>query len=124
MLPYLLLTVQYCILNSTGTGINATLANASDTTAFLQFLNSSPCLGGSSALGFGILAIALLVAFGVMALRFDIAVAGAVAGWFGVVISLFLIQLGLLSPNTIGVALALNIIMTVITLLKGALNPY
>ena len=124
MIPLILLTVQYCIFNNATGGLNGTASNVSSFTGLLQFENNSPCLYGNSLLGFGILAIILVLAFGSLALKVDVAVAGAVAGWIGIPISLLLIQLGLLNANVVGIALAINMIMTIIVLLRGAANPY
>ena len=123
MIPFLLI-VQYCIMNQTGSGLNATAANISSMTGLLQFENNSPCLYGNSFLGFGLLAIIMAVAFGAMVLRFDMAVSAALAGWIGLVATLFIIQLGLLSSNMIGVGLALNLIATVLIMVRGGANPY
>lgn len=65
-----------------------------------------------------------MVSFGVLAFRFDVAVAAAVAGWIGLVASLFIVQLGLLSSNMVGIALAINLIATVLVMLRGGTNPY
>lgn len=111
-------------MNATGQGLNATAANISSMTGLLQFENASPCLYGNSFLGFGLLAIVLMVSFGVLAFRFDVAVAAAVAGWIGLVASLFIVQLGLLSSNMVGIALAINLIATVLVMLRGGTNPY
>ncbi len=74
--------------------------------------------------GFGLLAVILIISFGVLALRFDVAVAGAVAGWIGMLASLFLIKMGLRDSSMVGIALGLNLLMTVIALVRYALNPY
>lgn len=120
----LLLTIQYCVLNSTGTGINGTLGNASSMQSLMQFENSSPCLGPHYTLGFGFLGIIMLVAFALMAIRVDIFVAGAVSSWIGTGVALLLIQLSLLGPNAMGLLLSLAVLFTILALLKGGLNPY
>ena len=118
------LAVQYCILNSTG-GVNSSVANMSSMTGLLQFENTSPCLYGQTGLfGFAILAIVLLVTFAIGAMRFDVVVAGAVAVWVGTGVALLLAQLTLISANLMGILLGLAVLMTFISLLKGALNPY
>lgn len=128
MIPLIMFTIQYCVLNQTGGGINSTLANTSSVGGLLDFLNKSPCIGsafgGNNLFGFAMLAIVMIVTFGIAALRFDVVVAGAAAGWIGVFASLFLIQLNLLGPNMIGISLSVMILMTVIALMRGGLRPY
>ena len=114
----------YCVMGANGIGLNSTVANVTNFTGLLQFLNGSPCLGGSSFLGFAILAIIMAIAFGSMALRFDIAVAGAAAGWIGTLASLLIIQLGLLSSNIIGIPVSISLLLTIIALLRGGKDAY
>ena len=120
----MLLAVQYRIMNSRG-GLSANASNISSMTGLLQYENTSPCLyGQTNLLGFAILAIVMMVAFGIGAMRFDVVAAGAVAVWIGTGVALFLIQLSLVSANIMGVLLGLALIMTFISLVKGGLNPY
>lgn len=122
---FAILAIQYCILNNSTGGINATAANISSVQGLLTYENNNPCLfGGSNVLGFGLLAIILIVSFGAMAMRYDITVAAAVAGWIGTGVSLLLMQLSLLSPNMVGISLALTLVASVIALLRGGLNAY
>ena len=124
MFPILILAVQFCLLNSTGTGLNASASNITSMPGMLQYENSSPCLYNNDLIGLGLLAIIMVVAFGITALRFDVAVAGVISAWVGTFVTLFLIQLSLLPANSIGIALGLTIIFTLILLLRGALDPY
>lgn len=117
--------VQYCLLNNSTGGINATAGNISSVPGLLQYENNSPCLyGGTNLLGFGMLALILVVAFGAMAMRFDVMVAAATAGWIGTGATLLLSQMSLLNPNVIGISLALTLIASIIALLKNGLNAY
>jgi hypothetical protein len=122
----LMLAVQYCILNNTG-GLNGTFSNVSSLPGLLQAENSNPCLYGASGyglLGFGILATVILIAFGVMTMRFDVLVAGSVAMWIGTGVGLLLEQLSILNPNVLGLLMALAVIFTFISMLRGGMDPY
>lgn len=121
-----MLAVQYCILNSTG-GVNSSFGNTSSLPGLLQAENSNPCLYGSSGygiIGLAILALVTLIVFGVLAMRVDVIVAGAVAMWVGSGVALFLEQMSILNPNMMGVMMALTVIFTFVSLLRGGLNPY
>lgn len=124
MIPFIMLAAQYCIMSANGTSVSSQFSNLTNVNQFLQAVNGSPCLFGQSAVGFAMLALVMIIAFGVLALRFDVGVAGATAGWVSVFASLLLVQLGLLASSVIGIAFALNVLLTIVLLLKGALNPY
>lgn len=117
------LLLVYCIMNSTGTGLNSTYQNVTGMQQILGIINNNPCLPGG-IFGFAILGIIMFVAFGVTALRYDVAVALIISGFLGTIISVFFVQLGYLNTNITFLPIALIAIGSVVFLLRNSMAPY
>ncbi len=117
------LLLVYCIMNTTGTGLNTTYQNVTGIQQIFGIINNNPCLPGG-IFGFALLGIIMFVAFGAMALRYDVSIALVVSGFLGTVISVFLVQLGYLSTNLVYMPIALVALGSVIFLLRNAMAPY
>ena len=121
MIPLLMLLT---VVNCTQGG----LYNTSTLTGLIQNESTglSACIPGAPAylMGYAILFIILIAVFGITALRFDIAVAGAFAGWVMVMVSLLLVQLYLVPASTIGYGFIMSVIFTTLALVRGGQRPY
>ncbi len=124
MIPF----IPILLLASTVNCTSGAFYNVSSITGFIQNESSSmaACIPETPQylMGYAILFIIFIVAFGITALRFDIAVAGAFAGWVTVVVSLLLIQLVLVPSSAIGYGFVISIIFTALALVRGAPRPY
>ena len=119
MLTWIILSVAMCL--------NGTAYNISTLQALGQYENSAlaSCQGAPPyALGYAAFLLAFITLFGIMALRYDPTIAGAIASFFCIGIVLLLQQLGWTGENAIGIPFAMSVIFLALALLKGALRPY
>jgi hypothetical protein len=120
LIPLLMLVTANCIRGG--------LSNTTSLTGLMQNESSAiaSCVPGAPSymMGWAILLILTFVAFGVMAMRFDVGVAGAVAGYLSIGFCLMLQQLGLLGQNAIGIPFVITVCVTIVLLLRGGLRPY
>ncbi len=106
--------VNYLIVN------NSTAQNVNSTTSLLKYVNG----GVNNALGMGILLLIFTIAFGVLSYKVDVVVGGVAAGFIGSGLSLFLQQLGLVSPNTILLFGGITLIFSTVAMFRAVLKPY